>query len=160
MKEWREEKIDKRFILGTCIVLAILYFIPLESNMLTFHFKHANIFHLVVNMIALTTVMYRCKTYMLPLAFLFTSLIWLFATNVIGFSGIIFFMWGTRFPYDIHNSTEPVKYIGMTTIPFLTSFLIPSLSFTLHFFPFLIGGIFGLIDYVNTRFNNIKPKQL
>lgn len=152
MKEWREEKIGKGLLFSICIILAVFYFIPFKVDVASFHYRHANVFHLIMNMIALTTVMYRCKTYMLSLAFFFTSMVWLTTTGVVGFSGVIFFMWGTRFPYDIHNSQEPHKYIGMVSIPLLLSALIPQLSFKLHFFPFVIGAIFGLADYLYTRY--------
>ena len=69
MKELREGKIGKLFLLGICIALDILYFMPLKLNMFTFHLMHNNIFHLIVNMMVLTTlcinVKYTCSLLLL-----------------------------------------------------------------------------------------------
>ena len=150
MKEWRDVLIEKDLLYSLVIVIIICYFIPMDINAFTFHFRHANIFHLFVNAMALTSVLYRCKLYMLPLAFIATSLIWQASWNVIGFSGIIFFMWGSRFFYDLHNTSDKWRHIALSSIPFLVSAVIPKLSFDLHFWPFIVGSIFGLADYIHT----------
>ena len=156
MKELRDAKIGKGVLFSICVAIAVLYFFPINVGMFTFHFVHGNIFHLIVNMIAISTVLYKCRTIMLPVAFIVTSYIWLLSGNAIGISGIIFFMWGTRFSYDIHNTNEPAKYIAMTSLPLLVSLLHPKLSFTLHFFPFMVGGIIGFVDYVYEKHLLVK----
>lgn len=152
MIEWRDALIGKDLLYSLAAVIIICYFIPMDINAFTFHFKHANIFHLFVNAMALTSVLYRCKLYTLPIAFILTSVIWQASWNVIGFSGIIFFMWGTRFFYDIHNTPNKWRHIALSSIPFVVSAIIPRLSIELHLYPFLIGSVFGLGDYVHTRY--------
>ena len=95
---------------------------------------------------------------MLPIAVIVTSIVWLLTGDVVGFSGIIFFMLGSRFPYDLHNTSDPIKYIGWIIIPFIVSALIPQLSFTLHFIPFVIGAALGTLDYLYTKYTAVMNK--
>ena len=155
MTEWRDVLIGKTLLYNLAIAIIICYFIAMDINMFTFHFHHANIFHLIVNVMALISVLHKCKLYMLPLAFILTSIIWEASWNVIGFSGIIFFMWGSRFFYDLHNTSDKWRHIALASIPFLVSAVIPSLSFELHFWPFVVGSIFGLSDYIHTRYTRM-----
>lgn len=171
MKEFNVGKIAP---FSLCVLLAIMYFIDIHINMFTFHFAHANIFHLIGNMIAVSAIFvgmdYR---YLLP-AYVISSLLWLFTGGeVIGFSSIIYFMWGARVIQDfkyIFSIPEKAKRtattyaIGISTT-FILSAIIPSVSFSLHFFPFVAGVLTSatimLIDMFkrDIKYENSRPDK-
>ncbi|MDD4713175.1 MAG: hypothetical protein PHP34_07590 [Bacteroidales bacterium] len=157
MKEFNAEKTDLLSV-SICIILSVLYFVDLNVNMWTFHFSHGNVYHLCANMIAISSIFKGTNLKLLPLAYVITSIVWFFAGNgAIGFSAIIFFMWGTRFLNDMiilrdKDKTRNIYLLGIA-ITFIVSAILPNVSFSLHFIPFIIGVITGSAMYL---FNQYK----
>ncbi len=127
----------------------------LPLNAFTFHFVHANVFHLCGNLVALSVIFIRHPSLPHPVASLLVaywccSMFWFLTTNVGGFSSIIFFLWGLRFPLDYKNlANRPgtrKRYVFGITLTFIASALIPSLTFALHFLPF-VAGVLGYFLY-------------
>lgn len=149
-----------------CVFISVMYFIDLPINMFTFHFSHANIFHLLGNMISISVLFvgtdYR---YLLP-AYIVSSLLWpLAGVEVIGFSSIIFFMWGTRIINDfktIFSMPEKAKKTSITyasgiIVTLILSAVIPNISFILHFLPFIAGIVTSAAFLlINSYKNDIK----
>ncbi len=133
-----------------CLILSVLYFADLPHTGWLFHFSHANVFHLCANMIAISAIFKAVDHRLLPLAYLVTTVMWFIsADNIIGFSSIIYFMWGTRMISDfqiIHavgdkSKKQALSYaIGISTTMLLSA-IVPSVAFSLHFFPFVAGVI-------------------
>lgn len=132
------------------LILSVLYFADLPHTGWLFHFSHANVFHLCANMIAISAIFKAVDHRLLPLAYLVTTVMWFIsADNIIGFSSIIYFMWGTRVIRDfriIHAVGDKAMKPGMTYAlgigaTFLISAIFPSITFSLHFFPFVAGVI-------------------
>lgn len=133
-----------------CLVLSMLYFANLPHTGWLFHFSHANVFHLCANMIAISVIFKAVDHRLLPLAYLATTAIWYISGGeVIGFSSIVFFMWGSRVIHDfqiIHAVGDPAKRPALTyasgiCITLMIPLFIPSITFSLHFFPFVAGVI-------------------
>lgn len=133
-----------------CLILSVLYFAELPHTGWLFHFSHANVFHLCANMIAISAIFKAVDYRLLPLAYLATTIIWfIIGDPVIGFSSIIYFMWGTRIIRDfqiISAISDPAKrrtlnYVVGISATFIISAVVPSVSFSLHFFPFMAGVI-------------------
>lgn len=131
-----------------CLILSVLYFADLPHTGWLFHFSHANVFHLIGNMIAISTIFKGVDHRFLPLAYLVTTLMWFIAgKDIIGFSAISFFMWGTRMISDfqiIHavgdkSKKQALSYAIGISATMLLSAIIPSVTFSLHFFPFMAG---------------------
>lgn len=145
MSESRKEKIENAACFSICLALAILYFVPLPLNMWTFHFIHANVFHLLVNMIAITSIFKHPRAIELITAYLLGSILWsLTYGNIVGFSAIIFYMWGARFPSIVKGVQEKKvlrKYLAALVITFIIPLFINNVSFSLHFLPFMVAAI-------------------
>lgn len=133
-----------------CILLSVLYFADLPHDEWLFHFSHANVFHLVSNIIFISAIFKETDHRLLPLAYIVTSLMWFIAgSNIIGFSSIIYFMWGTRIIHDfqvINTFGDKAKKQGLIYAigiggTFVISAIVPSITFYLHFFPFMAGVI-------------------
>ncbi len=147
MIEFRNAKIVNFSI---CLVLSVLYFVNLPYNGWSFHFSHANVFHLCANLISISVIFKDVNHKLLPLAYIVSSVMWLIAgSNVIGFSSIIYFMWGTRIIRDFHvinTFGDKAKKQGLIyaigiSVTFVISAIVPSITFSLHFFPFAAGVI-------------------
>lgn len=142
---------DVKFVnYSICLILSVLYFADLPHTGWLFHFSHANVFHLTGNMIAISAIFKRVDHRLLPVAYLVSTLMWfIVGKDIIGFSSIIYFMWGTRVIREFQTiiaigdlSKKPaLTYAAGIGIIFLLSALIPSLTFSLHFFPFMAGVI-------------------
>ncbi len=157
MKGFSEERKDLLSV-SICIILSVLYFVDLDVNIWTFHFSHASVFHLCANMIGISSIFKGVNFKLLPLAYVITSLVWLFAGDgAIGFSAIIYFMWGTRFLNDMIILKDKKKtrniYLAGLLITFVVSAALPNVSFILHFIPFIIGIMIGSSIYL---FNQYK----
>lgn len=145
-----------------CIVLSILYFVDLPLNGWTYHFSHANVFHLCANMIAVSAIFKSVDYRLLIIAYLTTTVMWYMqGEHIVGFSAIIFFMWGTRVVSDFkillsypNSINMDVKQYGLGILAtFILSAVIPSLAFSLHFFPFITGVLVSLLIIL---FRNFK----
>ena len=159
MKEYRSVQFINCCI---CIVLSILYFVDLPLNGWTFHLSHANVFHLCANMIAVSAIFKSVDYRLLIIAYLTTTVMWYMQdADIVGFSAIIFFMWGTRVINDFkillnypNSINMDVKQYGLGILAtFILSAVIPSLAFSLHFFPFITGVLVSLLIIL---FRNFK----
>ena len=145
-----------------CIALSILYFVDIPLNGWTYHFSHANVFHLCANMIAVSAIFRSVDYRLLIIAYLTTTVMWYMqGEHIVGFSAIIFFMWGTRVISDFkillcypNSINMDVKQYGLGILAtFILSAVIPSLTFSLHFFPFITGVLVSLLMIL---FKNFK----
>ena len=138
------------------VVLGALYIPNLPLNEWTSHFIHANIFHLLGNMIFVSILNKDIDTSKLTLrslfvwlfAYLTASVCWGITANAVGFSGILYFIWGYRLPNDLNIIKEKrtkIKYLSGIVLVMLISLVVPSLSFSMHFFPMLVGALLGKI---------------
>lgn len=159
----KEYNVGKLAPYSLCLILLVMYFVDLPLNMWTFHFIHANIFHLCGNMIVIFSIFKGVDYRYLPVAFLLSSLEWnLIDMNVVGFSAIIFFMWGTRIISDFKQimmmkgsaKRGIYVYMGSISLTFIISAIIPNVSFSLHFFPFVGGFIISAMSIVWRKFKD------
>ncbi len=138
------------------IVLGVSYALNLPLNGWTAHFIHANIFHLLGNMIFVTILNKDIDTSKLTMrslfvwlfAYLTASVCWGITANAVGFSGILYFIWGYRLPNDLNIIKEKrtkIKYLSGIVLVMLVSLVVPSLSFSMHFFPMLVGALLAKI---------------
>jgi len=138
------------------IVLGVLFLLNLPLNEWTAHFIHANIFHLLGNMIFITIINKDIDTskitkrslFVWLSAYLTASVCWGITANAVGFSGILYFIWGYRLPVDLKNiklKSEKIKYLSGILLIMIISLIIPSLSFSMHFFTMLVGALLGKI---------------
>lgn len=153
----KEYNVGKYAPFSLCIILSVMYFLDLPVNMWTFHFSHANVFHLCGNLIAISAILKGTDYRYLPLAFLTSSLEWTMTDgNAVGFSAIVYYMWGTRIIRDfitISAMGERAKmqasmYAGGIVFVFLLSAIVPNVSFSLHFFPFVSGVVLSGMIYI------------
>ena len=153
-KEWRKEDYVSFII---CLILSMLYFSNIPITAWTFHFTHANVFHLGVNLIALTSILYRRRIGLtLILAYISSSISWLIEKNAVGFSGIIFFIWGSRVISDMPRLDKAGrrKYRAAVILSLGLSFILPSMSSWVHFIPFVLGINYGIIIHLTTRYKS------
>ncbi len=139
-----------------CVLLAILYFVDIGTNAFTFLFVHANVFHLCGNMIAITVIndnnfSAKRNAIMFISGYVACVLSYLaFGNNVVGFSSMIFYLWGFRFIYDCISLTSKsvFKYFAGLCFTFAVSLVVPSIAFWMHFIPFIAGSITGSVFFV------------
>lgn len=117
-------------------------------------------------MIALTSILYHRKIGLtLVLAYLSSSISWLIEKNAVGFSGIIFFIWGSRVISDMPRLSKDGrrKYRVAVILSLGFSFILPSMSNWVHFIPFVLGINYGviihLIDKYKSDLNDIDTKK-
>lgn len=153
----KEYNVGKYAPFSLCIILSVMYFLDLPLNMWTFHFSHANVFHLCGNLIAISAILKGTDYRYLPLAFLTSSLEWTMTDgNDVGFSAIIYFMWGARIIRDFitisamgeRAKMQAYTYAGGILLVFILSSIIPNVSFSLHFFPFVSGVVLSGMIYI------------
>lgn len=134
-----------------CVFLFILYFVPITMNMFTFHFIHANIFHLLSNIIVLWAVKETTEWWHLPAGYAISSVTWQ-ATggNVVGFSAILYFILGATFM----KYKNKLRYLLSISAILIMQLFIPSMSFKLHFFPFASGIVTAFIIHIVKRYRN------
>lgn len=133
--------------------LVILFFIKLPVNAFSFHFIHANVFHLIGNLLALSIL--GKSWFRIVLGYAVTSVLYLFTTNqIIGFSAIIYFVWGT-YMWGVFNSTFKIKIKNFIVILFvmMASYFIPQISFYMHFAPFTAGLLISVAINLYRRIN-------
>lgn len=154
MKEWKKGDYASFSI---CLALSVLYFVDLPVNAWTFHFTHVNVFHLCTNMIALSVFSpYIKKWFTIILAYIISSLSWYIDQNAVGFSGIIFFFWGSIIIENFHtinNRKRKIIYAAGILIAFVPSLFMTSLSTSLHLIPFLSGILYS---FIVSRIENYK----
>lgn len=105
---------------------------------LTYHFTHANIFHLLANLYVLWTMR---RVRWVP-AYLISTLISLIpATEVAGLSGLIFASYGVS--CGIRNRLRTLLTLAVFAIVWG---LFPGVSLTIHILSLLIGFAYGYIS--------------
>ena len=113
-------------------------------------------------MIAVSEIFKSVDYRLLIIAYLTTTVMWFMqGADIVGFSAIIFFMWGTRVISDFkillsypNSINMDVKQYGLGILAtFILSAVIPSLTFSLHFFPFITGVLVSLLIIL---FKNFK----
>lgn len=136
------------------VVLVVLFFVELPVNAMTFHLIHANIFHLIGNLIALAVV--GKAWWRIILGYIITTILFLCANNdVVGFSAIIYFVWATymwnifKAPFDIK-----IKNFSIVLFVMVASYFTPQLSFFMHFAPFILGLLVSGLISIYRRTNN------
>lgn len=136
------------------VLLAVLFFIRLPVGAMTFHFIHANIFHLIGNLIALAVV---GKTWWrIVLGYVITSVLFLCTdSDVVGFSAIIYFVWAT-YMWNVFKAPKGMIIKNFTVIIFVmvASYFTPQLSFFMHFAPFALGLFVSALISIYRRINN------
>lgn len=140
-------KITRAIIIA---VLAVFYFVPIPDclysgeypAMLVHPFFHANIFHLMLNCLAIWTVFdprTKPEWWYLPVGFIIAAVTyWLVDDILIGFSTILFAVAGLRTPSFRSvwwRSWNAWVYIGTM----LLMFMLPMFAASAHLVSFIIG---------------------
>ena len=134
-------------------MLAILYFVNFKPTAFTFHFAHANMFHLFANLLAASIVV--LSPWRLVVAYLVVSVLYLIhSTGAIGFSGIIYFLWGTYLINEFIYGGHSQRLIFAISIVLATSFFIPNLSFYLHASSLALGVVTSAIIWLVNKTKN------
>ena len=120
------------------ILFIAFFFVSLSGNMFTFHFMHANVFHLLANMLAVYAVVRSAER--LLVGYVVSSLVYLLSSvPVVGFSAILFFIWGSHYIEQYHITSNKRNLVLNLVIVMAVSAVIPNISFVMHFFPFVLG---------------------
>lgn len=123
------------------VALAVLYFVPFGWAPASFHFMHANVFHLIANMIAAKAVVRHADR--LVAGWMVSSVLVSFASSqIVGFSAVLFFILGSHFVGQMRFSSSRMVLLANVIMIFFFSFLIPNMTFYMHFAPFVAGALF------------------
>lgn len=137
------------------ITLIILYVIDVFATAFTFHFVHANIFHLITNLLAVSVIVKSWKR--LLLAYVVTTALYIAHGPVIGFSAIIFFLWGSYMVGHFINGKNRLNTVAAILFSMTCSYFVPNVSFEMHLYPFIWGVVFsGIIYLYKMALNDLK----
>lgn len=144
-------------ILTACFAVGIPGYMSTDSPFLlratTYHWFHANIFHLAVNCLSLSVIFRNgVRIRELSWAFLMATVSYAVAVRpIVGISNILFAVIGMRTP-----SFDSPWWRNPATLTFLAVTLlmvfIPQVSATTHIFSFTMGVLYA---YLKRHFNSI-----
>lgn len=146
-----------------CLLIIVGYFLPIQPNALTYMFVHANVFHLMANVIAVFLFLIAGRNektfFVMVLGGLFASMYAYLIYNstiVVGASGFGFGVMGVYmvFRYRGLFRLELFKSLNFASILFaiVVGMVIPSLAGLLHLYAFAIGLLFGQLALTLDRF--------
>lgn len=128
----------------------------LLARMVSYHFFHANIFHLLANCLSVWLVFRKIRVSDLIMAFLIASLTYLVATRpLVGFSNILFAIAGLRVSPKFFSFKNRffVTFIAVNGV----MFCLPQLSALTHMLSFVVGfGWASLIRHIKSLDNDYR----
>ena len=110
------------------------------ASRLVFHFFHGNVLHLMLNVVALLTLSFKCepKGSEWIASFIIASLYPLPGSSpIVGFSAIVYAMLGIRTLYAVK-----ILLINLSAIGF--GLLLPNIAVGIHLWSYAIGLVYGL----------------
>lgn len=149
---------------ATITILLLIYLLPVSVPSVAasttstwwthfiYPFFHANIFHLLANVYAIWFIR---PTWFLLLTAYFIGIVssWLTPIPVVGFSSIIYAIWGMNMLYCPKKS-----WIIFIVINFLTLFL-PGIGWMVHFFAFTLGLLYSYLKQLSNDYRRACKRR-
>ena len=146
-----------------CLPFAVGYFLPIQPDKFTYMFVHANIFHLMANVVALFLFLKSAGNKSTFITFLIgglcTSVVsyMIYGDSlVVGASGFVFGVVGIYmvFRYRGIFNKELYKSFNFASVVFavIVGMFIPSLAGLLHLYAFVFGLFIGQLAISVVRF--------
>lgn len=143
----------------TALMLVLAYTAGLMSDkeigypMFTYAFRHANIFHLACNLIAIYSI--KDFRYLPSMAIgVICYMLPRYTEYTVGFSGVICaaigIIWGEYFATGSTRRNR-IKFVTCTVLPLCLSLFIPQIDGLIHIYALIIGLLYGYIRRRNRK---------
>ena len=146
-----------------CLPFTVGYFLPIQPDAFSYMFVHANIFHLVSNMVAVWFFMIAPQNMKTLLLFIIggvvaSTLSYIIYNNplVVGASGFVFGVMGIYMALRYRGAFKKELFISFNfasiVFAIIIGMFIPSLAGLLHLYAFVFGLLIGQLAISVDRF--------